>query len=142
MSMHPGTALRVKVFADGAGLDAMRKLAEDGLVKGFTTNPTLMRQSGVRDYDEFRREVLKAIAHKPISFEVIADTVPEIRRQALLIAAWGDNVYVKVPVTTSEGEPLYDLIRELTHHGVKVNVTAVFTLEQVAKCCAALKGGR
>ena len=141
MSKHPGTALRVKVFADGASLESMRQLAEDGLVKGFTTNPTLMRQSGVKDYAAFSREVLSAIPHKPISFEVIADTPDEIRRQALEIASWGDNVYVKIPVTNTEGVPLYTLVHDLSHRGVKINVTAVFTLEQVAACCGALKGG-
>jgi transaldolase len=141
MSKHPGTALRVKVFADGASLESMRQLAEDGFVKGFTTNPTLMRQSGVRDYAAFSREVLRSIPHKPISFEVIADAPDEIRRQALEIASWGDNVYVKVPVTTTAGVPLYSLIHDISHRRVKVNVTAVFTLEQVAGCCGALKGG-
>ncbi len=141
MSKHPGTALRVKVFADGASLDSMRKLAEDGLVKGFTTNPTLMRQSGVKDYAAFSRDVLHAIPHKPISFEVIADTADEIRRQALEIASWGDNVYVKIPITTTEGVPLHALVHDLSHRGVKVNVTAVFTLEQVASVLRALKGG-
>jgi transaldolase len=141
MSKHPGTALRVKVFADGASLESMRQLAEDGFVKGFTTNPTLMRQSGVKDYASFSRQVLRAIPHKPISFEVIADTPDDIRRQALQIAGWGDNVYVKIPITTTEGATLYTLIHDLSHRSVKVNVTAVFTLEQVAGCCGALKGG-
>ena len=137
----PRVDLRVQVFADGANLEQMKALAEDPNVRGFTTNPTLMRQSGVRDYAAFAREVLKAIPDKPLSFEVLADTPTEIRRQALAIAAWGDNVYVKVPITTSEGEPLTDLAGELSHRGVKVNVTAVFTLEQVWKSCAALRGG-
>jgi transaldolase len=141
MSKHPGTALRVKLFADGASLESMLKLAEDGLVKGFTTNPTLMRQSGVTNYAAFSREVLRAIPHKPISFEVIGDTAEEIRRQALQIASWGDNVYVKIPVTTTDGTSLHLLIHELSHRAVKLNVTAVFTLEQVASCCGALKGG-
>lgn len=137
----PRADLRVQVFADGANLEQMRALAEDPNVRGFTTNPTLMRQSGIRDYAAFAREVLKAIPDKPISFEVLADTPAEIRRQALSIADWGDNVYVKVPITTSEGEPLTDLAGELSHRGVKVNVTAVFTLEQVWKSCEALRGG-
>ena len=133
--------LRVAVFADGANLEAMLKLADDPLVKGFTTNPTLMRQSGVREYAAFARTVLRAIPDKPISFEVLADTPAEIRRQALTIADWGDNVYVKVPVTNSEGVPLFDLIGELALGHVKVNVTAVFTLEQVWNACHALRGG-
>jgi transaldolase len=133
--------LRVQVFADGANLESMLALASDPLVKGFTTNPTLMRQSGVKDYAAFSRQVLEAIPDKPISFEVLADDPSEIRRQALLIASWGDNVYVKVPVTNSEGIPLYSLVRDLSHQGVKVNVTAVFTLEQVSASCQALAGG-
>jgi transaldolase len=135
------TTLRVQVFADGANLEAMLALAADPLIKGFTTNPTLMRQSGIRDYAAFSRKVLAAIPDKPISFEVLADSPDEIRRQALLIAGWGDNVYVKVPVTNSEGVPLTGLAGELSHKGVKVNVTAVFTLEQVQHACQALQGG-
>jgi transaldolase len=141
MILAPRADLRVQVFADGANLEQIQALAEDPNVKGFTTNPTLMRQSGIRDYAAFARAVLKAIPDKPISFEVLADTPAEIRRQALDIASWGDNVYVKVPITTSEGEPLTGLVGELSHQGVKVNVTAVFTLEQVWKSCEALRGG-
>jgi transaldolase len=134
-------SLRVKVFADGANLEQMQRLAADPGVHGFTTNPTLMRQSGIRDYAAFSREVLRAIPHKPISFEVLADSAAEIRRQALTIAGWGDNVYVKIPITDSQGTPLADLVHELTYRHVKVNVTAVFTLEQVFHSCQALKGG-
>ena len=123
----PRVDLRVQVFADGANLEQMKALAEDPNVRGFTTNPTLMRQSGIRDYAAFAREVLKAIPDKPISFEVLADTPAEVRRQALAIASWGDNVYVKVPITTSEGEPLTGLAGELSHRGVKVNVTKAGT---------------
>jgi transaldolase len=133
--------LRIQVFADGADLETMLTLARDPHVKGFTTNPTLMRQTGVKDYEAFSRKLLAAIPDKPISFEVLADTPAEIRRQALKIAGWGDNVYVKVPITNSEGVPLTDLAGELAHRNVKVNVTAVFTLEQVWQACAALKGG-
>jgi transaldolase len=133
--------LRVRIFADGANLQAMLALADDPLVQGFTTNPTLMRQSGVKDYAAFSREILAAIPDKPISFEVLADHPDEIRRQALLLAGWGENVYVKVPVTNSEGVPLYDLVRDLSQYGVKVNVTAVLTLEQVWLTCHALEGG-
>jgi transaldolase len=134
-------ALRVQVFADGANLEQMQALAADPLVRGFTTNPTLMRQSGVRDYAAFSRAVLKAIPDKPISFEVLADSPAEIRRQALTIADWGDNVYVKVPISNSEGILLTDLIHDLARQHVKVNVTAVFTLEQVWTACQALRGG-
>jgi transaldolase len=141
MTVTPCPALRVQVFADGADLAAMRRLADDPLVKGFTTNPTLMRQSGIDDYAAFSRAVLDAIPDKPVSFEVLADDDAAIRRQALTIAGWGDNVYVKVPITTTEGVPLTDVIGDLAGQGVKVNVTAVFTLEQVGAACAALKGG-
>jgi transaldolase len=141
MIMAPRPVLRVQVFADGADLETMRRLADDPSVKGFTTNPTLLRQSGVGDYAAFGREVLRAIPDKPVSFEVLADTPAEIRRQALTIAGWGDNVYVKVPITTTEGELLTDLVGSLSHFGVKVNVTAVFTLEQVAQACLSLRGG-
>jgi transaldolase len=134
-------ALRVQVYADGANLEQMQALAADPLVKGFTTNPTLMRSSGVRDYAAFARAVLRAVPGKPISFEVLADAPADIRRQALAIAEWGDNVYVKVPITNSEGAPLAGLIGELSGRGVKVNVTAVFTLEQVWGACQALRGG-
>jgi transaldolase len=131
----------VKLFADGANLEAIQRLARDPSVRGFTTNPTLMRQGGVRDYAAFSRAALDAVPDKPISFEVLADTVPEIRRQALLIAGWGENVYVKVPVTDSEGVSLAPLIQELSRRGVKVNVTAVMTLSQVWAACEALRGG-
>src|SRR5215207_5227213 len=115
--------LRVRVFADGANLEQMLSLSADPLVAGFTTNPTLMRQSGVKDYEAFGRRLLDAIPDKPISFEVLADEPGEIHRQALRIAAWGDNVYVKIPVTNSEGVPLADVIASLAHQGVKLNVT-------------------
>src|SRR5436190_16737618 len=103
-------SLRIRVFADGANLEQMLALARDPSVRGFTTNPTLMRQSGVRDYAAFGRKLLHEIPDKPISFEVLADSPAEIRRQALDIADWGGNVYVKVPVTTSDGTPLADEI--------------------------------
>jgi transaldolase len=135
------TRLRVRIFADGASLPAMLALAKDPIIKGFTTNPSLMRQAGVKDYTAFGRDVLQAIADRPISFEVLADEPAEMRRQALLIASWGQNVYVKIPVTTSEGVPLHDLVRDLAQEGVKVNVTAILTLEQVEKAAEALEGG-
>jgi transaldolase len=141
MILAKSPPLRVQIFADGANLEAMQALASDPLVKGFTTNPTLMRQSGIKDYAAFSKAVLKAIPDKPISFEVLADSPEEIRQQALAIAEWGDNVYVKVPITNSEAVSLTDLIGDLSHRHVKVNVTAVFTLEQVYQSCQALKGG-
>jgi transaldolase len=141
MILATAPALRVQIYADGANLEQMQALAADPLVRGFTTNPTLMRQSGVRDYAAFARAVLRAVPDKPISFEVLADHPDEVRRQALAIAEWGENVYVKVPITNSEGRSLVPLIGELSRRHVKVNVTAVFTLEQVFEACRALKDG-
>jgi transaldolase len=137
----PPRELRVKLFADGANLETMRQLAADPTIQGFTTNPSLLRQNGICDYTEFAARALEAIGDKPISFEVLADTADEIRRQARIIAGWGENVYVKVPVANSEGRALTDSVRDLAHDGVKVNVTAVFTLEQVMEACSAVYGG-
>jgi transaldolase len=123
--------LAVKIFADGADLDAIVALAEDRRVAGFTTNPTLMRKVGLTDYEAFARQLLEHVTQHPISFEVFADDAKEMRRQALKIADWGENVYVKIPVTNTEGESMAALIKELAHEGVKVNATALFTLAQV-----------
>lgn len=125
------SALKVKVFADGADLAGMQELARNPLVKGFTTNPTLMRKAGVPDYRTFAREVLAAIPDRPISFEVFADDFEEMERQALEISHWGRSVYVKIPVTNRRGEFSGDLIRRLSSSEVKLNVTALMTLEQV-----------
>jgi transaldolase len=122
---------RIKIFADGANLEGMLALAEDPLISGFTTNPTLMRGSGVTDYATFAKEVLAAVTEHPISFEVVADEFEEMRRQALLISSWGANVYVKIPVTNTRGESSADLIRELSLEGLKLNVTAILSLRQV-----------
>jgi transaldolase len=110
-------------------------------IKGFTTNPTLMRQSGVSDYHGFAREVLAAIPDRPISFEVFADDLPNMERQALEIAGWGDNVYVKIPVTNTQGQSTAELAGRLSHRGVKVNVTALLPIAQVREVAAALAGG-
>jgi transaldolase len=128
----------IKIFADGASLAAMTELAR---IAGFTTNPTLMRKAGVSDYRAFARDVLAAIKDKPISFEVFADDFPEMRRQALEIATWGQNVYVKIPVTNTRREPAYPLIGELASSGVKVNVTAICTTDQVRAAARVLSGG-
>ena len=132
---------RIKIFADGASLPSMLESARDPRIRGFTTNPTLMRKAGVSDYRAFAKEALAAIRDKPISFEVFADDFPEMRRQALDIATWGDNVYVKIPITTTRGEPSIGLVKELSHSGVKLNVTAICTLEQVSETARALAGG-
>jgi transaldolase len=132
------SALKIKLFADGADAAGMIKLASSAAVRGFTTNPTLMRKAGVSDYRAFAREVLAAIKDRPVCFEVLADDLDEMQRQALIIAAWADNVFVKVPVTNSRGESTGELIRSLAARGVKVNVTAVMTLEQLQGVAVAL----
>jgi transaldolase len=123
--------LRVKVFADGADLESCRDLYANPLIQGFTTNPTLMRKAGVSDYATFARELLSAIPDRPISFEVFSDEFDEMERQALEITGWGDNVYVKIPVTNTEGQRSEDVLRRLVDRGVKVNVTGLLTLDQV-----------
>jgi transaldolase len=132
---------RIKIFADGASLPSMLASARDPRISGFTTNPTLMNKAGISDYRAFAKEVLAAIKDKPISFEVFADETSEMRRQAREIATWGDNVYVKIPVSNTKREPTTELVRELAGAGVKLNVTAICTLEQVRDVAQALKGG-
>jgi transaldolase len=133
--------LTVKVFADGADLDAILALAADERIRGFTTNPTLMWKAGLTDYEEFARRLLERITEHPISFEVFADDADEMRRQALKISKWGDNVYVKIPVSTTKGESMAPLVRELSESEVKVNVTALFTTAQVELITEAVKAG-
>jgi transaldolase len=133
--------LSVKIFADGADLPGMLDLYRKPYIKGFTTNPTLMRKSGITDYRAFAREVLAAIPDRPISFEVLSDDIKEMERQADAIAGWGQNVYVKVPVTNTRGESTCALVRALSHRGVKVNVTALLPLEQVRTVVDAVAGG-
>ena len=133
--------LTVKIFADGADLDGILALAEDPRISGFTTNPTLMWKAGLTDYEDFAQRLLERITTHPISFEVFADDIDEIRRQARRIASWGANVYVKIPVTTTTGEPMAPLVRELSENGVQVNVTALFTTAQVELMTAAVKDG-
>lgn len=137
----PSSLSALKIFADGASLASMREAARDPRIAGFTTNPTLMRKAGVADYRAFARAVLAEIRDKPISFEVFADDTAGMRRQAREIASWADNVYVKVPVTNTRGEPTTDLVRELASEGVKLNVTALCTLDQVRTVAAAVAGG-
>ena len=126
--------LRVKIFADGADKAGMFEMYSKPFIKGFTTNPTLMRRAGITDYRAFAKDILKAISDRPISFEVFSDEFPEMERQAMEIAGWGRNVYVKIPVTNTRREPAWDLIRKLSLAGVKVNVTALMTLDQVHHC--------
>jgi transaldolase len=138
---NPVSLDRIKIFADGASLPSMLESARDPRISGFTTNPTLMNKAGIKDYRTFAKEVLAAIKDKPISFEVFADETSEMKRQAREIATWGDNVYVKIPVTNTKREPTTELVRELAAAGVKLNVTAICTLEQVREVSQALKGG-
>lgn len=133
--------LQIKLFADGADKKAMLDMYARPHIQGFTTNPTLMRKAGITDYENFARDILASIPDRPISLEVFADEFTEMRRQALGIATWGENVYVKIPVTNTRRESSRDLIRELSHEGVKLNVTALLTLEQVREVSAALSGG-
>jgi transaldolase len=135
------TSLSVKIFADGANLPGMLDLYRRPYIKGFTTNPTLMRQAGITDYAAFAREVLEAIPDRPISFEVFSDEFADMECQARRIAAWGANVYVKIPVSNTRGEPSYDLVRRLSREGLRLNVTAVMTLAQVEAVADALAGG-
>ena len=123
--------LRVKIFADGADLAGILKLYSNPLIKGFTTNPTLMRKAGVEDYEVFARAVLAAVPDRPVSFEVFADEPLEIVRQAREIASWGENVFVKIPVTTTDGASCARVVRLLSSEGVRLNVTALLTLDQV-----------
>jgi transaldolase len=125
--------LRVKLFADGADLAGMKEMAANPLIRGFTTNPTLMRKAGITDYKAFAREVLKAIPDRPVSFEVFADEFGEMETQALEIASWGRNVNVKIPVSNTRSEFSGALVERLSKAGVAVNVTAVMTLDQVQR---------
>jgi transaldolase len=130
--------LTIKIFADGADLDGIREMAANPLIRGFTTNPTLMRKAGVTDYKAFALDVLKIVSDRPISFEVFADDFEEMEAQALEIASWGDNVNVKIPATNTKGESAAPLVRRLSEKGVKVNVTVMFTLQQVEEIIAVL----
>jgi len=133
--------ISTRIFADGADLDGILTLAADPRIAGFTTNPTLMRKVGLTDYAGFARDLLEHVTEHPISFEVFADDVEEMRRQARTIASWGENVYVKIPVTSTTGESMAPLARELSEDGVKVNVTALFTVAQVELITAAVVDG-
>ncbi|MDP1545338.1 MAG: transaldolase [Anaerolineales bacterium] len=130
--------LKVKIFADGADLDGILELYRNPHIKGFTTNPTLMRKSGVSDYEKFSRQLLEKIPDRPISLEVFSDEFDEMERQAHTIATWGKNVYVKIPVTNTRRESSVDLVRRLAAEGVQLNVTALMTNDQVNAVSKAL----
>jgi transaldolase len=134
-------SISTKIFADGADLDGILRLSADPMIKGFTTNPTLMWKAGLTDYADFAQRLLEQIRDKPISFEVFADDEAEMRRQAKKLAAWGENVYVKIPITTTGGESMAPLVRELSEDGVQVNVTALFTTAQVELITSAVADG-
>lgn len=133
--------LKVKLFADGAEKAGMLEMYQNPLISGFTTNPTLMKIAGVSDYEAFAKDILTHIPDKPISFEVFSDEFDEMERQALDIASWGENVYVKIPITNTKGEPSVPLVATLSENGVKVNVTAMFTVEQVQSVIPGLSNG-
>lgn len=135
------SGLKIKIYADGADREAMLEMYANPLVSGFTTNPTLMRKSGVSDYRSFAREILQLIPDRPISFEVFADEFAEMEQQALEIASWGENVIVKIPVTNTRGQSSVNLLRWLSGAGVKLNVTALLTLDQVRTVAEVLGGG-
>lgn len=131
--------LKVKVFADGAEISVIEQMAKRSYIKGFTTNPTLMRKAGIKDYKAFALEVLQVVPTLPISFEVFSDDFSEMEKQALQIASWGKNVYVKIPVTNTKGEFAGSLIKKLADAKVQLNVTAIMTLTQVKEVVANLQ---
>ena len=123
--------LKVKIFADGADIESIRKLYAQPNIQGFTTNPTLMRQAGIQDYKGFALEVLKIVTDRPVSFEVFADDINEMEKQAIEIATWGKNVNVKIPITNTKGESTASLVKRLSSQGIICNVTAIFTISQL-----------
>jgi transaldolase len=130
--------LRVKIFADGADKAGMLSMNANPLIQGMTTNPTLMRKAGIQNYEAFAKDILSSVTTKPISFEVFSDEFPEMRRQALKIASWQKNVYVKIPITNTRGESSLPLVRQLAGEGVQLNITAILTLDQVRSTAEAL----
>jgi len=132
------STLKIQIYADGADKAGILDLYAQPYIKGLTTNPTLMNKVGIKDYEAFARDILQTVTAKPLSLEVFADEFPEMKRQALKIAAWGPNVYVKIPITNTRAESSVPLIRELTAEGVKLNLTALLTLEQVRAVAAVL----
>ncbi len=139
MGLDVTQELKVKIYADGADKADILRLYQDKRIKGFTTNPTLMRKAGITDYEAFAKDILASIKDRPISFEVFSDDFVEMERQAMKIAEWGDNVYVKIPVSNSEGKVSYDLIHRLAQRKVQLNVTAIMTMAQVRDVSTALE---
>jgi transaldolase len=133
--------LGIKIFADGADRAGIAELAAKPWIRGFTTNPTLMRKAGVEDYDTFARGIVQLVPDRPISFEVFSDDAAEMMEQARLMSSWGENVYVKIPVTNTRGEPSRSIVSQLAAEGIKVNVTAMMTLDQVNEVITWVKDG-
>jgi transaldolase len=130
--------LKIKIFADGADMNSLRAFAADPLIKGFTTNPSLMRAAGVTDYKAYALEILGVVPDRPVSFEVFADDLPGMEAQAREIASWGSNVYVKIPVSNTKGEFTGPVVNALSREGIKLNITAIMTAQQVAAVAVAL----
>ncbi len=135
------TKLKIKLFTDGADKAQIVEMAKQPWIAGFTTNPSLLKKAGVSDYEAYARDLVAAVPDRHISFEVFSDDIPEMVAQARVIHGWGKNVYVKLPVTNTRGEPLFDVVRTLSKEGVKINMTAIFTPNQVARAVDALKDG-
>lgn len=133
--------LKVKLFTDGADKAQIVEMAKQSWIAGFTTNPSLLKKAGVSDYEAYARDLVAAVPDRHISFEVFSDDIPEMVAQGRVIASWGKNVYVKLPVSTTRNEPLFDAVRSLSRDGIKVNMTAIFTGEQVKRAIEALDGG-
>lgn len=132
---------QIKIYSDGADKASMLEMAKNPIVKGLTTNPTLMKKAGITDYKSFCLDILTHIKDKPLSFEVFTDDIKDMKRQALEIKSWGSNVYVKIPITNSEGQSTIELVKDLAHQGVNLNVTAILTMPQIIETVTALKGG-
>ena len=133
--------LKVKLFTDGADKAQIVDMAKQPWIRGFTTNPSLLKKAGVRDYAAYARDLVAAVPDRHISFEVFSDDIAEMVTQARVIATWGANVHVKLPVTTTRGEPLFEVVRALSRDGVKINMTAIFTSDQITRAVEALSGG-
>ena len=140
MTLEAIGKMKTKIFADGADKDAILALYKKPYIKGFTTNPTLMHKAGITNYKEFALDILKEIPDRPFSFEVFADELPEMERQALTIAKWGKNVYVKIPITNTRGDSTKELIRKLSAQGLRLNITAITTLDQVRNIITCFSG--
>jgi len=130
--------LKIKIFADGANIEEMIRLNSFNYTKGFTTNPSLMKQSGIKNYKKFALKILSKIKSKPISFEVFSDDINEMFNQAIKIADWGNNIFVKIPITNTKGESCLNIIKKLSHQGIKLNITAIMTEDQIKNTCKVL----